>query len=66
MLYITSRALSFLWGLPLTAVDGNMITISSTMRDLGVTMDNCLKFQDRTNLTITLGLISKIFQYKEP
>ena len=40
------------------------------MRDLGVTIDNCLKFHHHTNLTITkanhiLGLISKIFQYRE-
>ena len=41
------------------------------MRDLGVTIDNCLKFHNHTNLTITkanhiLGLINRIFQYKEP
>ena len=52
-------------------LDGNKITTESSVRDLGVTIDNCLKFHNHTNLTITkanciLGLISKIFQYKEP
>ena len=52
-------------------LDGNKISTESSVRDLGVTIDNCLKFHNHTNLTITkanriLGLISKIFQNKEP
>ena len=51
-------------------LDSNVITACDTVRDLGVTVDNCLKFHDHTNLTITkanrtLGLINKIFQYRE-
>ena len=51
-------------------LDGNVITACNTVRDLGVTVDNCLKFHDHTNLSITkanrtLGLINKIFQYRE-
>ena len=51
-------------------LDGNVITACNAVKDLGVTVDNCLKFHDHTNLTITktnrtLGLINKIFQYRE-
>ena len=51
-------------------LDGSKITTESSVRDLGVTIDNCLKFHNHTNLTITKanciqGFISKIFQYKE-
>ena len=52
-------------------LDSGKITTESSVRDFGVTVDNCLKFHNHTNHTITkanhiLGLISKIFQYKEP
>ena len=52
-------------------LDGNTITTSSTVKDLGITINSCLKCHDHTSLTITkanriLGLISKIFQYREP
>ena len=51
-------------------LDGNKIATINTVRDLGITIDSCLKFHDHTGLTITkanhiLVLISKIFQYRE-
>ena len=52
-------------------LDGNRITVSDTIRDLGVMVDSSLKFHSHVNCTITkanrtLGLINRTFQYREP
>ena len=52
-------------------LDGVQISPNSIVRDLGVTMDCYLKFQEHTNLTINkanriLGLIRKTFYCREP